>query len=113
MYFLFIKTAIVIIKSTVVPLYTLHNCIVIAWIARALQKVMQTRHAWADAWADLATARERQLTKGKRAERTNIKYDFRCQFSALPLVKPVVWFALAVLNSDVPVLLLNQPNLLR
>ena len=33
------------------------------------------------AWADLATKHERQLTTGKRAERT--KRDFRCQFAAL------------------------------
>ena len=38
--------------------------------------------------ADLATERERHLTTGKRAERT--KFDFRCAFTALPLVKPVV-----------------------
>ena len=54
---LFVKTLVVIIKSTVVPLYTLHKCIVIAWIARALQKIvrsqlMQTRFF---SWANLAT----------------------------------------------------------
>ena len=31
---LFVKTVVVIIKSTAVPLNTLHKCIVIAWIAR-------------------------------------------------------------------------------
>ena len=57
--------------------------------------------------ADLATGRERQLTTGKRAERT--KHGFRCSFfSALPLVKPVVWFR-APSSTDVNVLLLNQP----
>ena len=45
---------------------------------------------------DLATKRERQLTTGKRAKRT--KLDFRCPISAQPLVKPVVWFARAVVN---------------
>ena len=45
---LFVKTLVVIIKSAVVSLYTLHKCIVIAWIACALQKLvrwqlMQTR----------------------------------------------------------------------
>ena len=54
------------------------------------------------AWADLATERERQLTTGKRAERT--KRDFRCQFAAL-------LFDLRALSSTVvPVLLLNQPR---
>ena len=38
----------------------------------------------------LTTEQERHTT-GKRAERT--ERDFRCQFAALPLVKPVVWFA--------------------
>ena len=32
------------------------------------------------------------------------------QFAALPLIKPVVWFAI-LLSTDVPVLLLNQPNI--
>ena len=40
---LFVKTLVVIIKSTVVPLYTLHKCIVIAWIARALQKIVRSQ----------------------------------------------------------------------
>ena len=31
---LFVKTVVVIIKSTAVPLNTLHKCMVIAWIAR-------------------------------------------------------------------------------
>ena len=43
------------------------------------------------AWADLATERERQLTTGKRAERTGL--HFRCQFP-----RSVVSFARAVVN---------------
>ena len=39
------------------------------------------------AWADLATERERQLTTGKRSERT--KRDFRCQFVALLFYRSV------------------------
>ena len=38
--------------------------------------------------ADLATGRERRLTTGKRAERTN--HDFCVQFAALSLGKPVI-----------------------
>ena len=45
---------------------------------------------------DLATGRERQLTTGKRAERTNTTCG--AQFAALQLVKPFVWFARAVVN---------------
>ena len=48
--------------------------------------------------ADLAIERERQLTTGTPTERT--ERDFRCPilFAALPLVKPVVWFAHALVN---------------
>ena len=46
--------------------------------------------------ADLATEREQQLTTGKGAERT--KHNFRCQFATRPLVKPLLWFARAVVN---------------
>ena len=55
--------------------------------------------------ADLATGRERQLTMGKRAERT--KHDFRCSIcrsaigQASCLISPS--------STDVNVLLLNQP----
>ena len=52
------------------------------------------------AWADLATERERQLTTGKRAERT--KCDFHCQFAAL------LFDSRSLSSTDVPVLLLNQ-----
>ena len=79
---LFVKTVVVIIKSTVVPLNILHKCIVIAWIARTLQKILTSQLMQT---ADLAVT-----------ERT--KRDFRCQFAAPPLVKPVVWFARAVVN---------------
>ena len=51
------------------------------------------------AWTDLATERERQLTTGKRAERT--KRDFRCQFPAL------LFHLRAPSSTDVPVLLLR------
>ena len=53
------------------------------------------------AWADLATERERQLTTGKRWERT--KRDFRCQFVAL------LFDLRAPSSTDAPVLLLNEP----
>ena len=58
--------------------------------------------------ADLATELERQLTTGKRAERT--KHDFRC-VPNLPLCHwPSQLFDLrAPSSTDVPVLLLNQP----
>ena len=53
-------------------------------------------------WADLATERERQLTTGKRAERT--KRDFRCQCAAL------LFDLRAPSSTDAPFLLLNQPR---
>ena len=45
--------------------------------------------------ADLATGREHQLTTGKRK---GLNMTSRAQFATLPLVKPVVWFARAVVN---------------
>ena len=60
--------------------------------------------------ADLATGRERQLTTGKRAERT--KHDFQCSIyrSVIGQAWPTQLFDLrAPLSADVPVLLLNQP----
>ena len=45
---------------------------------------------------DLATERERQLTTGKRAERTT--HDFLCQIAVLLLVKSLVWFLRAVIK---------------
>ena len=93
---LFVKTLVVIVKSTVVPLYTLHKWIVIAWIARTAKDREVTAHANPTfAWANLATEQERQLT-GKRVERT--KRDFRSKFAALPLVKLVVRFERDVVN---------------
>ena len=61
--------------------------------------------------ADLATGRERQLTKGKRAERT--KHDFRCSIcrSAIGQASCLIC-ARRYISTDVPVLLLSQPNLL-
>ena len=44
----------------------------------------------------VATERERQLTTGKRTERT--KRDFHSQMATLPLVKPVVRFARPFVN---------------
>ena len=63
--------------------------------------------------ADLATGRERQLATGKRAERT--KHDFRCLIcrSAILCHWSSQLFDLRTpLSTDVPVLLLNQPNVL-
>ena len=59
--------------------------------------------------ADLATGRKRQLTTGKRAERT--KHEFR----TVPDMPLCHWssqlFDLRTPSStDVPVLLLNEPN---
>ena len=56
----------------------------IAWWGRIIKneqnenKIRATweRARWREKQADLATGRERQLTTGKRAERT--KHDFRC-----------------------------------
>ena len=52
--------------------------------------------------ADLATGRERQLTTGKRAERT--KHDFRRSICSSAIGQ-------ASCLIDVPVLLLNQSNI--
>ena len=58
--------------------------------------------------ADLATGQERQLTKGKRAERT--KHDFRCPIYRSVIDQSSQLFNLRAASSiDVPVLLLNQP----
>ena len=56
---------------------------------------------------DLATGRERQLTTGKRAERT--KHDFRPETN-LPLChwSSQLFDLCAPSTNDVPVLLLNQ-----
>ena len=58
--------------------------------------------------ADLAKGQERQLTKGKRAERT--KHDFRCSICRFAIDQSSQLFNLRAASSiDVPVLLLNQP----
>ena len=57
--------------------------------------------------ADLATGQERQLTKGKRAERT--KHDFRCPICRSPIGQASCLICAAASSIDVPVLLLNQP----
>ena len=60
--------------------------------------------------ADLATGWERQLTTGKRTERT--KHDFRCPIcrSAIGQAWSSYLFNLrAPSSTDVPVLWLNQP----
>ena len=71
------------------------------FFARTAKDCDVTAHANSTfAWADLATERERQLTTGKRAERT--KCDFHCQFAAL------LFDSRSLSSTDVPVLLLNQ-----
>ena len=62
-------------------------------------------------YADLATGRERQLVTGKRAERTKQDFQFPICRSAILCHWPSQLFDLrAQLSTDVPVLLLNQPN---
>ena len=46
--------------------------------------------------ADLATGRERQLTT--ESARKGLNTTTGAQFTALPVVKPVVWFARAFVN---------------
>ena len=58
-------------------------------------------------YADLATRRERHLTT--ESARKGLNSTSGAQFAALPLVKPVLDLR-APSSTDVPVLLLNQPN---
>ena len=57
---------------------------------------------------DLATEQERQLTTGKRAERT--KRDFRCPICRSAIDQASSLILRAPSSTDDPGLLLNQPN---
>ena len=57
---------------------------------------------------DLATEQERQLTTGKRAERT--KHDFRCPICRSAIDQASCLILRAPSSTDDPGLLLNQPN---
>ena len=57
----------------------------------------------------LATGRERQLTTGKRAERT--KHDVRCSIIRSAIGQASCLILHAPSSTDVPVLLLNQPSI--
>ena len=57
---------------------------------------------------DLATEQERQLTTGKRAERT--KRDFRCPICLSAIYQASCLILRAPSSTDDPGLLLNQPR---
>ena len=67
-----------------------------------------SRKSWHHCWPDLA--QDGNVSWRRESARKGLNTTSGAQFAALPLVKPVVWFARAPLSSDVPVLLLNQLN---
>ena len=60
--------------------------------------------------ADLATGRERQSATGKRSKRT--KHDFRCPICPSAICQASCLICTS-LSTDVPVLLLNQPIIVK